>query len=53
MLAKFIKEEGVDEVGIGSVVFMLLFYADDVELFAICKEMCKAYERSGRVLHAY
>ena len=34
MVAKFVKEEGVDKVVIGNVVIMLLLYADDVVLFA-------------------
>ena len=46
MVAKFIKEEGVDEVDIVNVVIMLLFYANDV------RKCAKAYEGSGRVLHA-
>ena len=34
MVAKFVKEECVEEVSIGNVVIMLLLYADDVVLFA-------------------
>ena len=34
MVAKFVKEEGVEEVVIGNVVIMLLLYADDVVLLA-------------------
>ena len=34
MVAKFVKEEGVEEVVIGNVVIMLLLYADEVVVFA-------------------
>ena len=34
MVAKFAKEEGVEEVAIGNVAIMLLLYADDVVCFA-------------------
>ena len=34
MVAKFVKEECVEEVSIGNVVIMLLLYVDDVVLFA-------------------
>ena len=34
MVAKFVKEEGVEEVVIGNVVIMLLLYANDLVFFA-------------------
>ena len=35
MVAKFVKEDSVEEVAIGNVVILLLLYADDVVFFAI------------------
>ena len=34
MVAKFVKEEGVEKVVIGNGVIMLLLYVDDVVLLA-------------------
>ena len=34
MVARFVKEEGVEEFTIGNVVIMLLLYVDDVVFFA-------------------
>ena len=42
MVAKFVNEEGVDEVIIGNVVIMLSLYVDDVVFLQILQEMHKS-----------
>ena len=53
MVAKFAKEEGVEEVAIGNVVIMLLLYASDVVLFGNISRGTKAYEGIGIFSHGY
>ena len=49
MVAKFVKDECVEEVAIRNVVIMLLLYANDVILFAItlgyAQKLMKALEK--------
>ena len=53
MVAKFVKEDEIENFGIGNVVFMRLLYVDDVILLVYFRRCTKAYEDIERVLHAY
>ena len=54
MVAKFVKEEGIEEVVSEKITIILLLYANNVVLATnTLRDSQKLYEDIGKVLHAY